>query len=186
MSGRTGARWAGRTAGAAGPPTRRVLPAAGRVAFVGLSAAALKLPFFCVDGRAGEDRVVHRHGHLGHRQEADHLQLAGLHRPPRKTDLDASVFERAPGIEVNYTDDVNDNAEFFAKVKNQLGSCEPIKRDMIVLTDWMAARMIGLGWIQKLDARQDPQRRTRTSSSRSAGPAWDPDCELPRARGRAG
>jgi spermidine/putrescine transport system substrate-binding protein len=61
-------------------------------------------------------------------------------------------FEAATGISVDYTDDVSDNAEFFAKVRNQLGGCEPIGRDMMVLTDWMAAKMIGLGWVQPLDA----------------------------------
>jgi spermidine/putrescine transport system substrate-binding protein len=61
-------------------------------------------------------------------------------------------FEAATGITVSYTDDVSDNAEFFAKVRNQLGGCEPIGRDIMVLTDWMAAKMIGLGWVQPLDA----------------------------------
>ncbi len=61
-------------------------------------------------------------------------------------------FEAASGITVDYTDDVSDNAEFFAKVRNQLSYCEPIDRDMMMLTDWMAARMIGLGWIQPLAA----------------------------------
>jgi spermidine/putrescine transport system substrate-binding protein len=60
-------------------------------------------------------------------------------------------FEAASGVAVDYTDDVSDNAEFFAKVRNQLSYCEPIGRDMMMLTDWMAARMIGLGWIQPLD-----------------------------------
>src|SRR5690348_1559462 len=59
-------------------------------------------------------------------------------------------FEKATGIKVHYTDDVNDNDEFFAKVKNQLGGCQSTKRDMFVLTDWMAARMIEVGWIQPL------------------------------------
>ena len=49
-------------------------------------------------------------------------------------------FESATGISVDYTDDVSDNAEFFAKVRNQLGGCEPIGRDLMVLTDWMAAQ----------------------------------------------
>ena len=61
-------------------------------------------------------------------------------------------FEAATGIKVSYTDDVSDNAEFFAKVRNQLGSCQPVGRDMMVLTDWMAAKMIGLGWVQPLAA----------------------------------
>lgn len=65
-------------------------------------------------------------------------------------------FEKATGIKVDYTADVNDNDEFFAKVQNQLGSCTTTKRDMFVLTDWMAAKMIQAGWIQKLDAAKVP------------------------------
>jgi spermidine/putrescine transport system substrate-binding protein len=65
-------------------------------------------------------------------------------------------FEKTTGIKVDYTADVNDNDEFFAKVQNQLGSCTTTKRDMFMLTDWMAARMIQAGWIQKLDASKVP------------------------------
>ncbi len=65
-------------------------------------------------------------------------------------------FEAATGIKVDYTDDVSDNAEFFAKVRNQLGDCQPIGRDLMMLTDWMAARMIQLGWVQPLDAEKVP------------------------------
>lgn len=65
-------------------------------------------------------------------------------------------FEKMTGIEVSYTADVNDNNEFFAKVQNQLGSCATTKRDMFVLTDWMASRMIQAGWIQKLDKAKVP------------------------------
>ena len=66
-------------------------------------------------------------------------------------------FEKATGIKVEYTEDVNDNNEFFAKVRNQLGNCQSVKRDMFMLTDWMAARMIALGWIQPLDAKKEGQ-----------------------------
>src|SRR5680860_1074279 len=62
-----------------------------------------------------------------------------------------AAFEEESGIEVTYNTDVNDNNEFFQKVRNQLGDCQPTGRDIIVLTDWMAARMVGLGWLQKLD-----------------------------------
>ena len=65
-------------------------------------------------------------------------------------------FEKETGIKVTYNTDVNDNNEFFAKVRNQLGACEPIGRDIFVLTDWMAARMVDLGWIQKLDHANMP------------------------------
>src|SRR5215207_1065268 len=65
-------------------------------------------------------------------------------------------FQKATGIKVSYTADVNDDNAFFAKVKNQLGNCTTTKRDMFVLTDWMASRMIQAGWIQKLDADKVP------------------------------
>ncbi|MEU9824293.1 ABC transporter substrate-binding protein [Micromonospora chersina] len=65
-------------------------------------------------------------------------------------------FIKKSGIQVTYTEDVNDNNEFFGKVQNQLAGCQTTGRDIMVLTDWMAARMIRLGWIQKLDKAKLP------------------------------
>ncbi|MEV4118312.1 spermidine/putrescine ABC transporter substrate-binding protein [Micromonospora sp. NPDC049645] len=65
-------------------------------------------------------------------------------------------FVTKTGIQVTYTEDINDNNEFFGKVQNQLAACQSTDRDIIVLTDWMAARMIRLGWIQKLDPAKIP------------------------------
>ena len=85
------------------------------------------------------------------------------------------VFESEFGIDVHYTADVNDNNEFFAKVVNQLGSCKSTKRDLFVLTDWMAARMIGMGWIQKLDATKVPNLHANLIDSLHVD--WDPKRE---------
>jgi spermidine/putrescine transport system substrate-binding protein len=82
-------------------------------------------------------------------------------------------FETRTGIKVRYDIDVNDNLEFFAKVRNQLGNCESSKRDLFVLTDWMAARMIQVGWIQKLDASKVPNLHANVIDALKA-PAWDP------------
>ena len=60
-------------------------------------------------------------------------------------------FRRATGISVTYNEDVNDNQAFFAKVTNQLGTCQPIERDLFVVTDWTVSRMLELGWLQPLD-----------------------------------
>ncbi|MFG1650707.1 extracellular solute-binding protein [Micromonospora sp. NPDC049275] len=65
-------------------------------------------------------------------------------------------FVTTSGIQVTYTEDINDNNEFFGKVQNQLAACRSTDRDIIVLSDWMAARMIRLGWIQKLDPAKIP------------------------------
>jgi spermidine/putrescine transport system substrate-binding protein len=75
----------------------------------------------------------------------EYIDVAGKRMPTLE------AFEKQTGIQVNYNTDVNDNTEFFAKVQNQLGACEPIGRDIMVLTDWMAARMLDLGWLQELD-----------------------------------
>jgi spermidine/putrescine transport system substrate-binding protein len=83
-------------------------------------------------------------------------------------------FRSQTGIEVAYNTDINDNAEFFAKLRPQLSECEPTGRDIIVVTDWMAARMIGLGWIQELDRSNLPQVEANLNASLRS-PAWDPE-----------
>ena len=96
--------------------------------------------------------------------------------PRKKATSTVSVFQDRTGITVDYTDDVNDNNEFYAKVKNQLGSCEPINRDMMMLTDWMAAKMIGLGWIQPLDKAKVPNLHANLIEP-LRNRQWDPDLE---------
>jgi len=82
-------------------------------------------------------------------------------------------FSDETDIEVSYTPDINDNNEFFAKIQNQLGDCEPIGRDIIVLTDWMAARLVKLGWLQQLDHGNLANVHANLSPSLQ-GPDWDP------------
>jgi spermidine/putrescine transport system substrate-binding protein len=48
-----------------------------------------------------------------------------------------------------------------------------VQRDIMVLTDWMAARMIGLGWIQPLDASKVPNLH-KNLIPRLQGKDWDP------------
>jgi spermidine/putrescine transport system substrate-binding protein len=84
------------------------------------------------------------------------------------------AFEKSSGIDVTYNADVNDNNEFFAKVQNQLGACEPINRDIIVLTDWMAARLVGLSWVQELDAANLPDVEANLVENLRS-PDWDPE-----------
>jgi spermidine/putrescine transport system substrate-binding protein len=82
------------------------------------------------------------------------------------------AFEKQSGIKVDYTTDVNDNAEFFGIVRNQLAACEPTGRDLFVLTDYMAARMINLGWIQELDKSRLPNVEANLAENLRS-PSWD-------------
>jgi spermidine/putrescine transport system substrate-binding protein len=60
-------------------------------------------------------------------------------------------FTKKFGVHVKYTEEINDNTEFFGKVRQQLANGSSGGRDIIVMTDWMAGKMIKLGYIQKLD-----------------------------------
>lgn len=81
-------------------------------------------------------------------------------------------FEKLTGIDVTYVPDINDNTEFFAKVVNQLGACQSTKRDMFALTDWMAARMIQMGWIQPMNRANVPNLHANLIDS-LRGVGWD-------------
>jgi len=68
--------------------------------------------------------------------------------------LDA--FAKQTGIKVNYTEDYNDNNEFYAKVRPLLAAGKDTGRDMWASTDWMAARLIRQNFVQKLDLANIP------------------------------
>src|SRR5262249_26769641 len=55
-----------------------------------------------------------------------------------------------------YTEEINDNNEFFGKVRQQYARKDSRGRDIHVVTDWMAGRMIQLGYVQKLDHAELP------------------------------
>ena len=66
-------------------------------------------------------------------------------------------FEKAQGgIEVKYIEDINDNTEFFGKVRQPLERGDGIGRDIAVLTDWMAGRWIRLDYCEPLDKKNIP------------------------------
>jgi spermidine/putrescine transport system substrate-binding protein len=82
-------------------------------------------------------------------------------------------FTRRTGITVKYTEDINDNVEFFGKIQPQLAAGQDTGRDLINVTDWLAARIIRLGWAQKLDASLLPNAYANLSQQ-FRSPDWDP------------
>ncbi len=155
---------------------RGFLAAGGVAAFAGLSVAALDLPFFEVAG-AQQDPMRCTTGDVSASDPRLIISNWTAYIDPRnQADSTLATFTKQTGIEVDYNVDVNDNADFYAKVKNQLGSCEPIDRDLMMLTDWMAARMIGLGWVQPMDKQNVPNLHANIIDS-LRDKAWDPDLE---------
>lgn len=83
------------------------------------------------------------------------------------------AFTERTGIKVKYTEDINDNVEFFGKIKPQLAAYQDTGRDLIIVTDWLAARIIRLGWAQKLDQANLPHAFANLSPQFRT-PDWDP------------
>ncbi len=88
-----------------------------------------------------------------------------------KTDI--AAFKKATGIGVTYTEDINDNNEYFAKIQPNLQKGKSIGRDGFVLTDWMANRIINeVKWAQPFVASKIPNSVNLLPAL--ASPAFDP------------
>ena len=84
-------------------------------------------------------------------------------------------FIAETGISAEYFEDYNDNDEFFGKVQAQLKLGEDIGYDLVTPTDWMAARWIRLGYTQKFDTANIPNKSNILDSL--ASPSFDANRE---------
>jgi spermidine/putrescine transport system substrate-binding protein len=82
-------------------------------------------------------------------------------------------FTAQSGVNVRYIEEVNDNEEWFGKYQAQLSQGQDIGRDITVLTDWMAARMVRLGYVQKKDKSAIPNESNLVTTLQH--PTWDPE-----------
>ncbi len=80
-------------------------------------------------------------------------------------------FQAQTGVIAEYFEDYNDNDEFYGKVQAQLKLGEDIGYDLVTPTDWMAARWIRLGYTQKFDAANIPNKSNILDSL--ASPSFD-------------
>ncbi len=85
------------------------------------------------------------------------------------------AFTKKTGIKVKYLEDVNDNNSFYGKVAPLLRRGQSTDRDVIVVTDWMAARFVRAGWVEKLDKSKIPNIKNLQPGLKS--PSWDPKRE---------
>jgi len=68
------------------------------------------------------------------------------------------AFTEQTGIDVTYSEDIDGNDSFYGRVQGQLANGDDIGQDVVVLTDWMAGRMIRLGYTQELDEANIPNK----------------------------
>jgi len=97
-------------------------------------------------------------------------------------------FDKKYKVNVNYIEDINDNDTFFGKIEGPLSQGQSVGRDIIVLTDssGLPARMIQLGWLEKLDKSALPNIANLQPVQQH--PGWDPnrDYSLPWQSGMTG
>lgn len=91
--------------------------------------------------------------------------------PSKRPSLDA--FEKQTGIQVKYTEEINDNDEFFGKISPSLMNHQKTDRDLIVISDWMCSRFVRLGWVQEMDRAHQPNV-TKYLDPLLRSPAFDP------------
>ena len=84
-------------------------------------------------------------------------------------------FTQQTNIKVNYYEDINDNAEYFAKVQGPLSQGNGIGRDIFVFTDnsRFPGLLVSQGWVEELDKDLIPNITNLVDAQ--ASPPFDPD-----------
>jgi spermidine/putrescine transport system substrate-binding protein len=86
-------------------------------------------------------------------------------------------FQAKNGTQIKYVEEINDNNEFFGKVRQQYDQGQSGGRDIHVVTDWMAARMMRLGYVQRFDKSTMPTA-DKNLIERLKSPPFDPQREF--------
>ncbi|GAB6897469.1 ABC transporter substrate-binding protein [Kineosporia succinea] len=66
------------------------------------------------------------------------------------------AFQSETGIKATYDEAIEDNDSYYGKIQGQLRNGQDIGKDVVVFTDWMAARLLEQGYAQKLDQASIP------------------------------
>jgi len=86
-------------------------------------------------------------------------------------------FEAKYGIEVNYQEEIEANEDFYATIAPQLGAGLDAGWDIIVLTDYMAARVVRAGWVEEISEAATPTAHANVRDE-LRGLEWDPDMKF--------
>ncbi|MCK1822764.1 spermidine/putrescine ABC transporter substrate-binding protein [Streptomyces sp. XM83C] len=153
------------------PLTRRsLLRALGGAAALGaLSGCGVRAAYVAESDRAVPDRSA-RDKRLSWASWPLYIDTAD-DDPQKRPTLEA--FTTRTGIAVDYVEEINDNDEFFGKISPALMNRQQTGRDLIVISDWMCARFVRLGWVQEMDRTRQPNV-TRYLDPLLKSPAFDP------------
>ena len=74
------------------------------------------------------------------------------------------AFQKKTGLKATYAEDIDDNDTYYGKIQGQLKNGQDIGKDVIVFTDWMAARCIRSGYAQELNPENLPNAKNLLSN----------------------
>lgn len=172
---------------AAGAPARRAADEANRISRRRFFGGAATVGALAVGGGALALKV-RSEGEEGTVRVANWPYYIDLPDPIEDRNAKATVndFRKATGITVDYQEVVEDNDEFLAGVQRGLEAGRPIGWDIVVLTDWMAAKWIFNQWATRFDIGMVPNRVNLRAEL--ASPSYDPSrlYTLPWASGMTG
>jgi len=81
-------------------------------------------------------------------------------------------FKEKYGVEVDYEEKIQDNKTFYATIQPQLQAGSATGWDLIVVTDWLAAKIISKSWAEPIDKNSVPNAVNNLIDSLKNQP-WD-------------
>jgi spermidine/putrescine transport system substrate-binding protein len=171
----------------ANPLTRRHIFKRGAAGLMSASALAYLAACGTDEPGGGNGKAAAEEKPIAKGKIADALYFANW---PAYIDEDRTAlasFEKKNGTKIKYVEEINDNDQFFGKVRQQYQQGNSGGRDLHVVTDWMAARMIRLGYVQKFDKSSMPTANANLID-RLKSPPFDPkrDFSMPWQSGMTG
>jgi spermidine/putrescine transport system substrate-binding protein len=82
-------------------------------------------------------------------------------------------FEEEHDVAMQYKVAINDNEEFFGTIREPLSQGQPSGWDIIVMTDWMIAKLIRLGYLEQLHHEELPNFEAH-AGEKFKDPYYDP------------
>jgi spermidine/putrescine transport system substrate-binding protein len=86
------------------------------------------------------------------------------------------AFKKQYNVDVDYEEKIQANETFLATIRPQFVAGAPTGWDMITVTDWLAAKLISKGWIEKIDQSNVPNCVANLREPLK-NQVWDPNQE---------
>ena len=84
-------------------------------------------------------------------------------------------FQTATGIQVKYTEAIQDNQSFFGTIQPDLSAGNDTGWDLMVMTDWMLGRLVRLNFVEQIDVAGLVPNFGAHAGDKYKNPTYDPN-----------